>query len=217
MTKNESFKRRVRERMAATGERYAAARRSLIAAADPQRRRAWQAEPEFSDAAVLEATGRGWDDWCDTLDAWSGNRDGHTAIAAHLRDELQLDPWWAQAVTGGYERIVGLRLPNQMPDGTFTANKSATVEVDGAALRTLLLDDDGRTDLFGGHRTTLRSKPTAKAIRLGMEPGVAAIAIDARPTGRTKITVQHAKLPSPDAVAEWKYFWADWFEAIDGG
>lgn len=217
MTENESFPQRVRGRMASTGERYAAAQRSQIEAADPSRRRVWHAEPEFGDAAIEDATGKRWDDWCDVLDAWPGRAEGHTAIAAYLRDERGIDPWWAQSITVGYERIVGLRQPGEMPDGTFTANTSATIVVNADLLRSMLLDDAGRSDLFGGREVTLRSESTSKKVRLGMDPGVAQLSIEARPTGRTKVAVQHSKLPGPEAVDEWKYFWADWFEALDEG
>ena len=61
MTRQESFKRRVRERMAKTGERYGAARRALVPAADDARRQ-WVSEPEMSEESIRRATGRGWDD-----------------------------------------------------------------------------------------------------------------------------------------------------------
>ena len=35
--------------------------------------------------------------------------------------------------------------------------------------------------------------------------------------GRVKITIAHDKLPTPEAVEEWKGYWSDWLEAVDGG
>ncbi|CAN5729284.1 hypothetical protein BH24ACT5_BH24ACT5_19060 [soil metagenome] len=215
MTKNETFKRRIRERMATTGERYAAARRSLIDRSAASRRRAWISEPELSDEAIRENTGRGWDDWCDTIDAWPGRVDGHTAIATHVRDEIGVDPWWAQGVTVGYERITGLRLPYQRPDGTFTADKSRTVMVDADRLRELIFDDDDRDHLCGGEPTELRSKPTSKSIRILVGPGVAMVSLEPRTRGRTKVTVAHERLPDYADVAKWKFFWTEWLNALD--
>lgn len=160
MTKQESFKRRVRERMAKTGERYGAARRVLLEQAEAREAttgRRWVSEPEVVDARVLDATGRGWNDWCDIIDAWPGHADGHTAVAAWLQSTHQVDGWWAQTVTGGWERITGRRLPGEMRDGSFTANKSKTVAGDAALIRKMLLDDDLRADLFPGKSTELRS------------------------------------------------------------
>ena len=35
--------------------------------------------------------------------------------------------------------------------------------------------------------------------------------------GAVKITIAHDKLPTPEAVEEWKGYWSDWLEAVDGG
>lgn len=214
MTKQESFKQRVRARMATTGERYAAARRSLTTRANGDGRRTWVSEPEMDDERVREATGMGWDEWCDAIDAWPGHGDGHAAVAAHVHAEYEITHWWAQGVTVGWERITGRRVPNQMSDGTFTAAKSKTVQVDADAVRAALLDADGRRDLFPGHDTELRSRPTSKAVRIAIGPGSALFDLAPRADGRTTITVSHERLPDQDALAEWKFFWTDWLEAL---
>lgn len=200
--------------MAKTGERYLAARRALIEQS-AGRRREWGAEPEVSDDAVRAATGKGWEQWCDILDGRPDSSTEHRNIAAYLAGPLGVDPWWAQAVTGGYERITGLRLPYQRPDGTFTAGKSATVRADGERLRTMLLSDSLRHDLFPGLHTELRSKPTAKALRVSIGPGVAQFGFEPKADGRVKVTVAHERLPAFDDVEEWKFYWTEWLEAID--
>ena len=222
MTKQESFKRRIRERMAKTGERYAAARRVLLEqAASQNRRRVWHAEPEMSNEAIINGTGRGWDDWCDLIDARPAGIEGHTAIATYVRDDLSTDPWWSQGVTVGYERITGLRLPYERPDGTFTASKSKTVVIDPAELRSMLLDDDRRDDLFPGFSTVRTSAPDSKTIVIEIGAGVTEFRVsDASDSAdgarRAKVSVQHSKLPAHQLVEEWKFYWADWLKAIDG-
>jgi len=88
--------------------------------------------------------------------------------------------------------------------------------VDPDELRTMLLDEKGRDDLFGGIPTELRSKPTSKALRIGIGPGVALLSLDAKSSDRTKVVVSHEKLPRLDDVAEWKFFWDEWLTALDG-
>lgn len=217
MTTHESFKKRVRERMARTGERYTTARRALLArsASAPAGGRTWVSEPEMSEEAITGGTGHGWDHWCDLIDSWSIEPWDHAAAARRVDEEHASGGWWAQAVVVSYERITGRRLPNQMADGTFTANKSKTVAADADKLRELLLDAEHRQDLFPGERTELRSKPTSKAIRLGLDPGVASISLDPRPDGRTKVVVQHEKLPAHDDVERWKFWWDEWLVAVD--
>jgi hypothetical protein len=201
--------------MEKTGERYGAARRVLIEQASAPKQRQWSSEPEMAEETLREATGRGWDEWCEVLDAWPGHGGGHTAIATHLREEHGVEGWWAQTITVGYERITGLRLPHQQPDGTFTAGKSRTVTVDVKLIREMLLDDEARADLFPGLETELRSKPTSKVLRIGIGPGTAQIALDPQADDRVKITIAHDRLPTAEAVEEWKGYWSDWLEAVD--
>ncbi len=226
MTQQASFKKRVRARMAKTGERYVAARRQLIEQADRRAAdgdaptgettsRTWVAAPEIGDDAVRDATGRSWDEWCDVLDAWPGKDDGHSAIAAHLVEEHEVPGWWAQTVTVGYERITGRRLPHQRPDGTFSAGRSATITVDPAQLRELLLDDAAREDLFPHLTTELRSRPTSKNVRLAVGDGVAEFNLEPRDDGRVKVTVAHEKLPRFEDVATWKAYWGEWLRSLD--
>ena len=222
MSKQESFKRRIRTRMANTGERYSTARSVLLEKneAAHSRRRTWVAEPEYSDESVRVGTGKGWEEWCDIIDAWPDRTDDHAPIAAFVHNEHGVDMWWAQTVTVGYERITGLRLPYQRADGTFTASKSQTVNLGASAtdhetLRELLLDARARTDLFPGHETDLLSRPTAKAIRIAIGPGVAKIGIGALADGRVKITVAHEQLPTYESVEEWKFYWTEWLDALD--
>jgi hypothetical protein len=210
MTRQESFKRRIRARMEKTGEKYAVARRSLIQQAE---RTGWVSEPELSDEKVREATGRGWDEWCALIDVEPGRDAGHSTIAAQLIEHHGIDGWWAQTVTVGYERIRGIRLKYQMADGTFTATKSKTVPVEHELLRKTLLED--RADLFPGIDTELRSKPTSKTVRLVIGPGTAEIALDPTGDGRTKVSVAHAKLPTAADVEMWRGYWGEWLEALE--
>ena len=217
MTTNESFKKRVRARMAKTGEKYGAARRVLIEQAADSDPRAWVSDPGHPDEGVRENTGRTWEAWRDLIDVSPVADEGHTAVARWLQEEHDVDGWWAQAVTVGWERITGRRLPHQMADGTFTANRTATVTTDPEALRELLLDDDGRADLFPGMFPELRSRPTSRTVRVGLPEGVAEIAIESRDDGRVRISVAHAKLPTSDDVGHWKAFWGEWLETLDEG
>ena len=202
--------------MATTGERYVEARRVLLEQAHPRTsQRHWIAAPEMSDEAVRSATGKGWDEWCDLIDQFDGRTEGHKAIVSFLRKDHGVGGWWTQGVTVGYERITGLRLPHQMADGTFTANKSRTVVVDANELRRVLLNDNERSHLFPDVPTELKSKPTSKAIRLAMAGGSASITFDDGGGGRTKVVVEHRGLGTFDAVEQWKFYWSDWLEAID--
>jgi len=187
VTKQESFKRRIRARMTTTGECYAEARWVLTAQSTPSTTtRSWVAAPKLSDDAIRAGTGQSCEDWCVLIDQFPGRADGHAAIAQNVGNDHGVGGWWAQAVTVGYERITGLRLPHQMPDGTFTANKSGTVTIESDLLRRLLLDDDDRAQLFPNVPTELNSKLTARAIRVTIAPGSAIIRLEDRSGGRAQ-------------------------------
>ncbi|MFI2294522.1 DUF4287 domain-containing protein [Isoptericola sp. NPDC019571] len=221
MTTQESFKKRVRARMAATGERYGAARRTLLARAapPPAGARAWVSEPDLSDDTIREGTGRGWDEWVALVDAGPGRDAGHTAIAAWVAGEHGVSGWWAQSVTVGYERITGLRVPGQRPDGTFSVSRSRLLDVDRDALRALLDDDGDRAGLVPGLTLAPRSRPGVKSPRFGVsdddgEHGVAMFSPD--PVGsRLRLIVTHERLGSAAEAELWKAFWADWLVALD--
>lgn len=215
MTRNESFKRRIRARMARTGEKYGAARRALIERAAARGEGGWVSEPEHTDAVIRTNTGRGWDEWVALIEAWPGHADGHAAVASWVQSEHDIGGWWAQSVTVGWERITGRRLPHQMADGSFTAGRSATVTTDHVALRDLLLDEDGRATLFPGLGAELRSRPASRNVRIGLDDGVAEIAIAPKADGRATINIAHTKLPTPGDVDVWKKFWGEWLEALD--
>jgi len=221
MTTQEKFKRRIRERMIKTGERYGAARRALLrphGKPDSARRRRWAAEPTHPDDVILANTGHGWDDWVDLIDAGPGRDAGHPAIATWVREEHGISGWWAQGVTVGYERITGIRLPGQMLGGTFTVSKSKVVQLERGTLRAMLLDD--RDDLFPGFETTLRSKESAKALRFGFERdgeplGIVMFSLDPASGERLRVTVTHEKLDSLESGDHWKDFWGEWLSTVE--
>jgi hypothetical protein len=196
--------------MEVTGEKYGAARRVLIEQAT---RSGWVSDPGMGDDRIVEATGRGWDEWCSIIDDQPGRDAGHTAIAAHLVERHGVDGWWAQTVTVGYERIRGIRLKYQMADGTFTAGKSKTVDIDCELLRKMLLVD--RDDLFPGFDTELRSKPESRNVRITIGAGTAEFSLEPTADGRTKVTIAHAKLPTSAEVTAWRQYWTDWLVALE--
>ncbi len=132
MTRQKTFKRRVRERMAKTGESYTAARRMLIAAGERPETAAAEFEPPVAEERVVEATGRGWQAWFKALDEWGAPTHTHTEMARWLREEHGVDGWYSQSITVGYERARGLRAPGERADG-FAISATRTIARPGRA------------------------------------------------------------------------------------
>lgn len=91
MTRQKSFKRLVRARMAKTGESYTTARRQLLSATTPVSR-ADQPALVTTDERIRERTGLGWETWFDLLDEAGGLNLPHGEIARWVAGKLDLQP-----------------------------------------------------------------------------------------------------------------------------
>mgnify|MGYP001820979411 CR=1 FL=1 len=95
-------------------------------------------EPVFSgvtDRAVAEATGRGWAEWLDVLDAAGASGWDHKKTVAHLeREYTDVSHWWRQSITVAYEQARGKRVVGQTADAGFQVGvrRTATATTDDA-------------------------------------------------------------------------------------
>lgn len=84
-------------------------------------------QPDISDEAVQEATGRTWEEWFDTLDELGAGSMEHKTIASLLRERDLVDSgWWAQSVTVAYEKHTGQRITGQTKDTGFQVGTQKT-------------------------------------------------------------------------------------------
>jgi uncharacterized protein YndB with AHSA1/START domain len=222
MTRQKSFKTRVRARMHKTGESYTTARRRLVdkAKSEPEQvapvlQSAIKAQ-QHSDASVRERTGRGWDDWFSRLDAWGASTRTHTEIARWLVEEHHVDGWWAQSVTVAYEQARGLRAPGQGSDGFFTVSGSKTVAVSVDRLFDAFADAGLREQWLPNVRLAVRTATAPKSFRAGWEGDETRIVVGfvAKGDGKAQVAVAHEKLPDADAAARMKAYWRERLAAL---
>ena len=95
----------------------------------PENRQAEAAKPMMTDAAIRAKTGRDWAQWFAALDKAGAARLDHAGIAALARDDLGAGRWYGQMVAVSYERVRGLRAPNQKCDGEFSVSVTKVVNV----------------------------------------------------------------------------------------
>jgi hypothetical protein len=210
MTKQRTFKRRVRERMAKTGESYTAARRMLIARGERPDSGAVPFEPPVADERVLEATGRGWQAWLELLDGWGAAALSHTEIARRLREELGVDGWYAQSITVGYERARGLRAPGQRPDG-FAVGASRTIAVPVERLFEAFTDEPLRERWLPGADLRVRTATAPRTARYDWEDGSTRVILGFEPAGdaKSRVALSHERLPDADTAEEMKAWWRE--------
>lgn len=213
MTTQKLLKRRVRERMSKTGERYAAARQQVVR----QRHRADAEPPDVasamelaSDAKLHEATGRSWLEWITVLDEWGATSHKHGEIVEFLSREHSVPPWWRQAVTNGYERARGMRKKHQQADG-FTVYASKTFDLPLDLLFDAFVDDRTRGTWLKDGAMSVRARGTqhGKVARFdwaGDESRVM-VTFEGKAPGRATAHVAHERLPDAAAGEAAKVAW----------
>jgi hypothetical protein len=205
VTTQKSFKRLVRTRMEKTGESYTAARSSLLAAPEPN-----VAEPVLivPDATIRERTGRGWEEWFDTLDEWGAAERPHKEIARWVAGQLAIEPlgWNAQAITVSYERARGLREVGERSDGSFTATVSKTVAVPVEALYDAFADESLH------ERTATR--PRSARFDFGDDGSRVHVTFLAKGDAKSTVALEHTRLPDAAAVDRMKAHWRDRLAAL---
>jgi hypothetical protein len=222
------FKRLVRARMKKTGESYTSARARLL------ERRPKASRPEsppspppsprpadyarlagMSDAAIKEKTGCTWKRWVDSLDYHRAHEMNHRDIARLVHSKYEIDGWWAQAVTVGYERIRGLRDIGQRRGGGYEASKSKTFAVPVGALYRACADARRRARWLRAPKLTVRTATRDKTLRLGWADGtVVQLYFVPKGEAKSQIAIQHTGLADGTARERMKAYWAERLGAL---
>jgi uncharacterized protein YndB with AHSA1/START domain len=212
------FKRRVRARMAKTGESYTTARTHVAA----QRQRAAAAPLDLapalelaSDSKVMQATGKGWEAWIDILDRWGAADRRHPEIAEYLVAQHDVPGWYAQSITNGYERVRGMRIKHQQSTG-FTIYASRTVAVPLEMLFHAFMDDATRTVWLRDGTMSLRSSQPKKVARFDWADGASRVMVTFEEKGPSRSTayVAHERLPDASDAEAAKAAWRERLAAL---
>nr|MDQ3958519.1 DUF4287 domain-containing protein [Actinomycetota bacterium] len=168
MTRQKSFKERIRARMEKTGESYATARRQLVEKSEAEARKRQTprtiSRVRKNEESVRDNTGRTWDEWFALLDRWGARDRKHGEIARWLVEEQGVDGWWAQSITVAYEQERGIRAPGQRLDGTYSVTASKTVNVPVGKLFDAFHDEDTRGRWLGDGELTVRTTRPGKSL-----------------------------------------------------
>jgi uncharacterized protein YndB with AHSA1/START domain len=221
MTKQKSFKGRVRARMDKTSERYTTARRQLLAKAASD---APPAEPvaaapvdapgarrPYSDEVVRANTGHTWDEWFALLDEWGAAARPHPEIARWVAGEHEVGGWWAQGVTVAYEQARGLRAPGQRRGGLFEASASKTVAVPVDRLYAAFADPALRERWLPGGTLEVRTAQPGRSIRADWEDGSTRLVITftARGDAKSQVALVHGRIPDAGSAERLRTFWRE--------
>ena len=213
MTRQRTFKRLVRSRMAKTGERYAAARAALLAAEESKATEG--PALSMSDDAIRRKTGRGWEEWFDLLDEWGGAERPRSELVRWVGEEHGIQGWGAQAVTVTYERARGLRAVGEHPDGfAITASKTVAVPVD--RLYEAFVDQSLRRRWLPGGELRERTASRPRSARFDWGDGKTRVNVGFTAKGEAKsaVALQHERLADAAEAERMKALWRDRVTAL---
>jgi uncharacterized protein YndB with AHSA1/START domain len=215
MTKHQSFKRLVRDRMDKTGESYTSARAILLAAQKPTA--AEEPVLTMSDEAIRRRTGLGWEDWFDVLDEWGAAERPHREIARWVAERLEIEPlgWNAQAITVSYERARGLRAVGEHADGfAITASKTVAVPVD--RLYDAFVDESLREHWLpdGELRERTATKPKSARFDWGDSETRVIVGFIAKGDAKSTLALQHERLADAAEAERMKAYWRERVAAL---
>ena len=120
-----------------------------------------------SSDAVEKDTGKNWQQWLRLLDKLGAHDMAHKSIAELLCAQHQLDGWWAQMITVGYEQSRGLRQVLERADG-FAASISRTVNTKLGARYEAFAEESKRLEQAG---YKISKGAAGKSMRVPLDAG----------------------------------------------
>jgi hypothetical protein len=168
----------------------------------------------MSDAVVKERTGKTWPEWFKILDEAGAKKMKHQDIAAYLKTEQKVGPWWCQMIAVPYEHERGLREQLQKCDGEFAASGSRTLSVPISKSYGSWTNEKLRQRWLPNAKIEITTTTKNKSLRAKWNGGASRLSVNfyAKGTGKCQVAVDHMKLSSSKECAKMKTYW---FEALN--
>jgi hypothetical protein len=212
MTRQRSFKRLVRARMARTGESYTTARAHLLSPSPHDPKPAGPRVLATAEESIRQRTGRGWEEWFDLLDDWGAAERSHRDAARWVAEQLGLTPlsWNVQAVVSSYEHARGGRAVGEHADG-FRVNASRTVAVPVEQLYDAFVDGSVRDRWLpdGKLRERTASKPRSARFDWGDGPTRVHVTFMTKGPGKSTVAISHERLADAAERGRMKAYWRE--------
>lgn len=182
---------------------------------------------DVSEAAVLNATGEGWDHWFAIQDGYPAL--DHAARVKRLLEESgdAVSHWWAQSIVVEWERSRGVRVEGQSCKGDFQVSCSKTMpgtaaDCFAAVVATPFLGpahwSEGAAWEHDGARIEVRRVDPGKMLRwFWQENGTqSTVAVDFWPgsAGKTQVRFGHSGLQSLEERERFRSLWKTALDAI---
>jgi hypothetical protein len=173
--------------------------------------------------AIENALGEKWEDTRARLEAAGGASASHKELADALYPQFegQVDNhgWWVQGAVVAYEQEIGRRVPGQRADGTFDVAVSRTISGQRSDLIAKFGSFVDGTLNGAALEGEPRTSETAKRSfwRADLDGGIKVeVAAEAKSDDKTLVVLTTSKLPSPDALEDWRAFGKDFLSRLAG-
>jgi hypothetical protein len=168
----------------------------------------------ISNEAVYAATGRTWEAWFALLDGENAATLSHKALAAHIVEAHGVSGWWAQSITGAYERARGLRQKHEMPDG-YKVSVSRVVNVPLTKLYRAWEDGEQRHQWLGEPTCTPTTARENKSLRAVWHDDTRiSVMFYAKGDEKSQVVVEHSKLTDGADADTRKAFWTERLDTL---
>lgn len=163
-----------------------------------------------SDDVLKTRTGKTWEEWFAILDAAGAMDLEHPEIARHLSEQHGVPGWWTQKITGGYEQERKGRQKHQMPEG-YQVSASKTINVPLDELYKAWSEAEARLQWLDEPEIQVRKATPQKSLRMTWIDGQSSLEVlfDAKGEQRSRVRLQHSKLPGPVEAEQMKAYWAE--------
>jgi hypothetical protein len=161
----------------------------------------------ITNATLLQKTGKSWHEWFEVLNTAGAECLSHQKIAIYLSDKYQLEAWWAQMVTVGYEQYHGKRERHQKPNG-YEISVSKTINMTLPTLYHAWLTEEIRKKWLP-EPIIIRKATLNKSMRIAWVDKITNITVHFYVKGDSKsqVVVQHSKICDTKSAEEKKLFW----------
>lgn len=161
----------------------------------------------ITDKTLQQKTGKTWQQWFAILHSVNAEGLHHKEIAQFLSTQPQVNDWWAQMITVGYEQYYGRRERHQKPDG-YEISVSKTYPLPLSSLFNAWTNETVRKKWLT-EDIHIRKKTANKSLRITWVDNVTSVTVNFYEKGidKSQVVVQHAKLTDKDTAENQKLFW----------
>lgn len=164
----------------------------------------------MSEETIREKSGKTGAEWFQFLDKAGASVWEHRQIAAFLRENEEVSPWWAQMLSVAYEHERGIRQRFQKCDGRFSASAGRTMNVPLSKLFAAWAQEKLRRKWLAGADLEVTSTTKNKYFRAKWDGGKSRLSVGfyAKGTAKSQVAVDHEALADSAQCLRMKKYWS---------